>query len=1076
MNRRGSVLIAAILLVLVLSVPAVYAASCSDWVARVDSFHGKVQAKVSGNEEWTNVSPRDQFCAGDMLRVAEKSRAVIVLRNETVMRLDQNTTVTLSAQTKEKPSLLDLLKGAAYFISRTPQKFRVNTPFLNAGIEGTEFVLTVYDTATFVTVFEGIVLAENSTGSTRVTTDQTAMAGSGQTPEIQVYATPRNAVQWALYYPPIFKVKGIEAAEEWQRQVTSLLSAGRLDDSAFILGHVLQQEPNNSSALALHAIINIARNENDKALENAKAAVAADPKSASALLALSYARQAHFDLKGALDSLKEAVKTEPGNSLIWARLSEVRLSLGEKDESLKAAEKAVSIAPELSRTQSVLGFAHLAELRTDEAMTAFEKAAGLDPSDPLPRLGLGLAKIRKGQLEEGRREIEIAVSLDPNNALLRSYLGKAYHEEKRGSVAAKQFSMAKTADPKDPTAFFYSALQKQAENMPVEALQDLERSMELNDNRAVYRSRLLLDEDQAARSASLARIYDDLGFQQLALSEGYKSVNADPANAAAHRFLSDSYAALPRHEIARVSELLQAQLLQPVGLNPVQPHLAESGLFILQGAGPADAGFNEYNQLFNRNRISLLMSGVAGSNSTYGDELVVAGVHEKVAFSVGQFHYETDGFRKNNDQKQDIHNIFAQVSVTPQTSAQVEFRSRDMETGFLQLIFDPNFVIPGYRENRDFRSVRLGLHHVFSSGSDLIASVIHHNGEMGYKVTGANEVANTDGYLAEVQHLFRSERLNIISGIGHFRENRKSEADFFGMQFTSKSNPSHDNYYVYSQINPVRELSLTVGASADFFKGKVFDQSIERRQFNPKLGLTWSVLPGTVLRAAAFRTLRRSLLTDQTIEPTQVAGFDQFFDEDNAEGTRAWRYGVGIDQKFSAQIYGGAEFSMRDLKVFRLDSEWGVPGECDWNEQLGRAYLYWSPHKSLALSAEYQHQLFKRPRDFAGDNFTELSTNRLLLGMGYYHPGGFSARLQAVYVDQRGTFIDIFSFTDTYKDNDRFWIANASMSYRLSKQNGIISLEAKNLFNKHFKFQDTDPSNPSLYPERLILAKFTLVF
>ena len=115
----------------------------------------------------------------------------------------------------------------------------------------------------------------------------------------------------------------------------------------------------------------------------------------------------------------------------------------------------------------------------------------------------------------------------------------------------------------------------------------MQKSIELNDNRAVYRSRLLLDEDLAVRSASLGRIYSDLGFQQLALVEGWKSVNIDPRNYSAHRFLADSYSVLPRHEIARVSELLQSQLLQPINITPVQPQLAESNLLILEGAGPA---------------------------------------------------------------------------------------------------------------------------------------------------------------------------------------------------------------------------------------------------------------------------------------------------------------------------------------------------------------------------------------------------------------------------------------------------------------------------------------------------------
>jgi hypothetical protein len=37
-------------------------------------------------------------------------------------------------------------------------------------------------------------------------------------------------------------------------------------------------------------------------------------------------------------------------------------------------------------------------------------------------------------------------------------------------------------------------------------------------------------------------------------------------------------------------------------------------------------------------------------------------------------------------------------------------------------------------------------------------------------------------------------------------------------------------------------------------------------------------------------------------------------------------------------------------------------------------------------------------------------------------------------------------------------------------------LEARNLFDEEFKFQDTDPANPRISPESLILARCTLVF
>ena len=78
---------------------------------------------------------------------------------------------------------------------------------------------------------------------------------------------------------------------------------------------------------------------------------------------------------------------------------------------------------------------------------------------------------------------------------------------------------------------------EQTQNRPVEALRDLQKSIDLNNNRAVYRSKLLLDQDQAARGSSLARIYDNLGFEKRALMETAKSLSLDPASHSAHRFL-----------------------------------------------------------------------------------------------------------------------------------------------------------------------------------------------------------------------------------------------------------------------------------------------------------------------------------------------------------------------------------------------------------------------------------------------------------------------------------------------------------------------------------------------------------
>ena len=1112
-------------LILLSSYPAM-ADTCEKWVARAVSIQGTVQTLRPGEKQWVPVRLHDLFCPGDRIRVLAQSRADLLLINESTLRLDQHTTVTFSPPETEKTSLIELLKGAVHFFSRQRRNLKVVTPFVNATVEGTEFLITVETDRTFLSIFEGRVVASNRAGEIILSKDQSAIVVGDQAPLLQAVARPRDAIQWTLHYLPVldYRPSDFQAASptSWQARIqrslefsregnlekalenvseitdevrdprfftyraSLLLSVGRVNEARADIEKALQLKPMASQALALQSIIAVVQNEKQKALDLAEEAVKADPHSASARIALSYALQAKFDLEGALMSLKESVTVEPENALAWARLSELHLSFGNLREAFKAAGKAASLNPGLSRTQTVLGYAYLHQIKIKESKEAFEKAIVLDQADPLPRLGLGLAMIRGGKLKDGRSEIEIAASLDPNNSLIRSYLGKAYSEEKRDELAADQFTTARGLDPLDPTPYFYDAIRKQTTNRPVEALEDMQTSITLNDNRAVYRSRLLLDEDLAARSASLARIYSDLGFQPLALVEGWRSLNTDPGNFSAHRFLADSYPALPRHEIARVSELLQSQLLQPVNITPLQPHLAQSNLFILSGAGPSEPSFNEFNPLFNRNRITLQASGIVGGNSTLGDEIVLAGIQGPVSYSVGQFHYDTNGFRINNDIKEDIYNAFLQISPSPQLSLQGEIWSKNSEFGDLILRFHPEDFLMNRQEEKAWGG-RLGFRFTLSPGSDFIGSLIYQGVDY-INRTATPDVFDINGHESsasgEIQYLFRSRALNVTAGIGYFQvdRNEKWSLIMLGPPLTpipllyDEKDIRHTNLYLYSHINYFKNVTLTLGAGADLFKGGLKD----RRQLNPKLGLTWNPLPSTTLRGAIFRTFRRTLINNQTIEPTQVAGFNQFFDDDNSEGADAWRYGLALDQKFLKNLSGGIEYSVRDLKVPYLS--YTAPAlpqvlKADWEERLARAYLFWTPHPWLALSAEYQYERMDRGKE-SGLIFAYASTHRFPLGISFYHPSGLSALLKATYFDQKGLFKHAYYDPDHpyYPGDDRFWILDMAISYRLPKRLGFVTIGAKNLLNRDFHYQDTDSRNPQIQPKRFIYTKATLAF
>ena len=1105
------------------------ATTCDPWVAKMVSVQGNVQARRTGQTQWQPALLNNTYCTGDRIQVGESSRADVALVNQPVLRLDQNTTITLGGVKEKRTSLIELIKGAMYFFSRLPRNLEVNTTFVNAGVEGTEGLIQVEADRTLITTFEGKVLASNEAGSLILTDGQSAVAEKGRAPVLRTIVRPRDAVQWALYYPPVTYSRADEfpAGPGWQGMVRNsiesymksdfqaafegirgvpdtlgeprffayraslLLAVGRADEASKDIEYALSLDPIYVDAFALQSIIAVVQNEKEKALDIAKKAVASDPQSASALIALSYAQQANFDLEGARNSLKQAARSSPDNALAWARLAELHMSFAELDEALEAAKKAVALDPNLSRTRTVLGFAFLTQVDTKEAKAAFEKAIEFDQADYLPRLGLGLAKIREGDLQEGRRDIEIAASLDPNNSIVRSYLGKAYFEEKRTELTDREYAIAKELDPKDPTPWFYDAIQKQTTNRPVEALRDMQQAIELNHNRAVYRSRLLLDSDLAARSASLGRIYSDLGFQQLALVEGWKSVNTDPSNFSAHRFLADSYSVLPRHEIARVSELLQSQLLQPINSTPIQPHLAESNLFLISSGGPARLSFNEFNPLFTRDGITFQASGLAGENSTYAGEGILAGIFKKASFSLGGFHFRTDGFRKNSDQKDDIANAFLQLELSPQTSFQFEYRFRDTTNGDLQLNFFRDDVLPNLRVSAETETYRAGLRHAFSPNSTILGSFMYqrrdtlsHDEPPGLISLDIKE-PDLRGISMELQHLFRSYYINITSGVGYFSVKREQvltlefppPLDFLNFSDRADLDAKHTNVYLYSYINNVlKDVTFTLGASGDFFKTDSTEASESRDQFNPKFGITWNPLPNTTLRAAAFRVFKRTLLTNQTLEPTQVAGFNQFYDD--IESTESWRYGIAVDQKFSRTIFGGVEFSRRDLKVpipF-TDPFTGVTEvkRKDWREYLARAYLFWTPHEWLALSTEYQYERFERVPDF-GFGLEEATTHGVPLGLRFFHPSGLSFALKATYFHQDGDFQRRAGACCESGRSD-FWVVDTAISYRLPKRYGFLTIGAKNLFDQKFNYQETDFNNPTIQPDRAFFARLTLAF
>jgi tetratricopeptide (TPR) repeat protein len=1067
------------------------AGECHVCAARAVSIQGQVTVQPFGHEKWKVASQNDCLCPGDRIKTGINSRAGLALEDGTLLRLKERGSILLNKSHKKNNIWFNLIDGVVHIISRIKGKFQVNTPYVHAAIEGTEFTVEMDQERAKVIVLEGRVRAYNRLGEVKLNAGEQAISLRGGAPIIKAVVHPIDAVEWALYYPPVIDLsKGqtirrnldeaskkvfdrvmasyrggdlegaLKALSKTQNydlvtlRASLYLQIGRVEAARDDLERVLQVMPASGRALALMSVIATVKNERMTALDYAQQAVELAPGTADTHIALSYAHQAQFELPEALESVRQAVAVETNNALAWSRLAQLQLMLHNTDEAAKAARRAVRLDPHQAMTQTALGFVRLFQLDLRAAEKAFMASVRLDQASPMPYLGLGLVQIRKGHLAKGRAYIETAANMDPGNALIRSYLGKAYYEEKRNKVAASQFELAKEFDGLDPTAWFYDAIRKQTENRPVEALEDLQTAMVLNDNRAVYRSRLLLDSDQASRSSSLARVYDVLGFKRLAQEESRHFLTLDPGNPSAHRFLADSYVGVQHHETARVSEVLQSQLLTPEIASPVSPSAGEADLYTVDGSGPSLAGYNEYNPLFNRKRIDFLANGISGSNYTLGEELAIGGFDNRGMLSAGYFKYRSDGYRENNDTDRSIKNIFAQFRVNQALSIQGEVKQREDEFGDMLESLNGTFS-KDYREEMESDSYRIGLNYTPELSHTVVASIISQERTDNVSFPDFSLVDETDGIQYEAQYIYRDAgRYSIVSGIGYLdRDNTlEEETIFLGFPNTARTESKAKQSTAYAYLHLPWEYGLGVVGmdyvriDEDMNEDVGGSSSKKQSQYNPKLGLQWDLFNKATLRLSAVKHLRGSYMNGQTLMPTQVAGFNQLFDD--AMRTRSWRYGIAIDSQISKKLYSGIELTRRTMSL-ELDGYDAL--EKDVESFLHEAYIEMPIGRRTALSGRYRYDRFNQ--DFRGRVEPEdhLTTQTVLFELNYHHPKGLFTTLETAYVTQEV----LMHGPDTLDERERFFVVNGEVGLQIPKRMGVLKLIINNMFDKKFNYHST---------------------
>ncbi len=942
---------------------------------------------------WTNAVRGDRLEFSDRLRTQARSRAAVQLADLDVFQVNELSEFELLPPRRATArARLDFRLGKMYFLDRTaPRAIEVETGTAVAGIEGTEFHLEVQaDGTTLLTVFDGVVTLASAQGvgtPVVVTNRLQGIVAPGQAPRLVPVIDATSIIQWCLYYPGVLDTGELKLPPETTAQLAASVAAYRSGNllralDAYPAGRV----PSGDGERAYHAglLLSVGKvteaeallaalPEGDaagRALRTMMAAVQmreglppGAPATAGEFLARSYWLQSRFRLREALADARESARRSPGFGFAWARVADLEFGFGHRRPAAEALGKALEASPENAQARALSGFVAAAGGRIADARAEFERALALDGGLGNAWLGRGLCRLQQRDAAGGRADLAIACAREPNRAILHSYLGKAWDEAGDTRRALEELRLAARLDPSDPTPPLYLGLLRQRGDAVNDAVRDLEESVARNDNRRVFRSRLLLDQDLAVRGANLAGVFRDAGLDETSVREAARAVARDQAGHSAHLFLAESFDALRdptrfnlRYETQWFNELLLANLLAPVGAGVLPQHVSQQ----------------EYSRLLEVPRL-----GLNSSTEYFGDGRVRQlgsqyGTAGPLAWSLDVEYEHHDGVRPNNDLDRLEWYATAKTRVGPDDTALVLTKYQDFSAGDNFQYYSPTNGRPRYRvEEPQHPLAVVGWRHEWQPGVQTLflgghlenlQTVTDLQAPQTVVVRANNGAYQTNGmvpfdidyrwrfeaWTAELNQIFQTERQTTVVGA------RAQSGDFDVHSLLSNPGSPFDRVprilasppaladfregfsrgavYAYSTWEVLPDLRLTGGVTADrvrfpdnFRNPPVSSGGAEQSQLGPKAGLVWDLLPSIAVRGMWARSLG-GVTFDETfrLEPTQIAGFGQAFrtlaSEAVTSSVSAPRFevaGLGVDLKPWTNTYAGLQFESLQSDVSR---------------------------------------------------------------------------------------------------------------------------------------------------------------
>ncbi len=850
------------------------------------------------------------------------------------------------------------------------------------------------------------------------------------------------------------------------------LMGGRAEEARELFRAAAGQPPPSPLPMALLAQMDLVQGRKAEAQAAASQALSLAPNSPLAQLSMGLVKLAHFQPEQAREHLEKSLRLDP--QFVDAQVYLARLWLGSDflDRAQNAIQRALALAPQEGAVLSLAGFVRLAFRDFEGARRYFLEAIHRDPALGEPHLGLAICEFRHRRLNEGLHQMLTATLLDPRISQFQSALGKALYQVRAFHKALETYDYAKTLDPKDPTPYLYKGIALSDLNRPGEAIQEINKSIELNDNVALFRNRQGLDRDLAVRNYNLARSYDQLGLRDWAYSKAITAVKRDPYNAAAHLFLSKSYANTAQGPYAttvpQITEETKFRLLSPSNENTFESQRNDN-----------------YTPMFEMPYARVLALGTIGGwqeKDLVQDYALEAYAGRPGLGGFARVGYTQDnGFKNGNDHLKSFNTwSFVKWDPSVKTSFQGQVQYLDTKGGD---VFGTNDYRlrpdPTLNFTQRLRYYDVSVVHRFNPQATFLAYYTYQNWDhfhinwplLPFLLFKQN--TNREFHNLQIQQNLVLGRHNFIGGGYWFtgREYFNQSLAFEGTPIPDFSqNQRHPNraysLYLFDYWRPHPQVLLEAGVIYDSAKSSEagLPDTRSNSQWNPIAGVNWYINPKHTLRVGYQRHMMTfTSWLALTLIPTETAGLP--WPVFVSTGTDMRNFGLAWEAE-----WGPRTFSLLRLEANRFSSptfdDVNQPIWQTWETYRGSFTLNRILLPSLGLVAGVVGQRVVPDLSF-GEAFQDFSELKTFLQLSYLHPKGWQAGIRATLLQQ---------WLKNRADN-LFGLVDLRVGKELANKRGLVSLEVTNLFNRHFYYA-LEPTffNQDLFPARQVLFKLALYF